>query len=80
MSDATGLRRRAGRWRELAEVTRGEVAVLRGVHAVAWRGDSAAAFRVVLARRVRELVDLAEREDSVADLLDRLAAAMEQAA
>ncbi|MFW5468499.1 hypothetical protein ACOCJ4_00470 [Knoellia sp. CPCC 206435] len=80
MSDATELRRRAGRWRQLAEVTRGEVVLLRRVREIAWRGSSAAAFRDVLGRRVEELVELAEREDSVADLLDRVAAAVEQAA
>ena len=80
MGDATELRRRAGRWRQLAEVTRAEVLLLRRVREIAWRGDSAAAFRDVLGRRVGELVDLADREDSVADLLDRVAAAVEQAA
>ena len=56
------------------------VRVLRAVGALAWRGNSAAAFRGVLAGQVRELVQLAESEDAVADLLDRLAAAVEQAA
>lgn len=80
MDGAAELRRRAGRWREQAEVTRAELRVLRAVGALAWRGNSAAAFRGVLARQVRELVQLAESEDAVADLLDRLAAAVEQAA
>jgi len=80
MDEATELRRRACRWRQMSEVTRAEVGVLRTVGPLTWRGESAAAFREVLARRVRELAELAAREDAVADLLDRLAVAAEQAA
>lgn len=80
MDGASEMRGRAGRWRRLAEVTLGEVQLLRQVGGIAWRGDSAAAFRDVLGRRVRELEELAEREEAVADLLDHLAAVVEQAA
>lgn len=80
MDEAGELRRRAARWRHSAEVTRAEAARLRRVGPIGWRGNAAAAFREVLGRRVRELGELAEREDALADLLDRLAAAVEQAA
>ena len=80
MVDAEDLRRRAGRWREAAEVTRQECVVLRQVAELSWRSSSAAEFRRVLEVRLRELRDLAEREDAVADLLDRVADTAERAA
>lgn len=80
MDEATELRRRAARWRQTAEVTRAETVALRSVGAMTWRGESADVFRRVLARRVGELRELAEREDAVAAMLDRLAAVVEQAA
>jgi uncharacterized protein YukE len=80
MDEARELRLRAGRWRAMADVTRAELRVLRTAGPSTWRGESAGAFREVLSRRVRELAELADREDAVADLLDRLAAVVEQAA
>ena len=68
MVDAADLRRRAGRWREAAEVTRQECTVLRRVAELSWRSPSAAEFRRIIEVRLRELRDLAEREDAVADL------------
>ena len=47
---------------------------------MSWRAPSANEFRRVIRTRVRELRELADREDAVADLLDRVAAAAEQAA
>ncbi|KGN43123.1 hypothetical protein [Knoellia aerolata] len=80
MNEASELRRRAARWRATAEVTRTEMRTLRTLATLTWRGESAGAFREVLGRRVRELGELADREDAVADLLDRVAAVVEQAA
>ena len=80
MDEATELRHRAGRWRQTAEATRAELGALRSVGAITWRGVSADAFRQVLGRRMAELRELAEREDAVAAMLDRLAAVVEQAA
>lgn len=80
MNEATELRVRAAGWRRTAEVTRVEVVALRSVAAMTWRGESADVFRRVLGQRIRELRDLAEREDAVAELLDRLAAVVERAA
>lgn len=54
--------------------------MLRQVAELSWRSPSAAEFRRVLDIRVRELRDLAEREDAVADLLDRVADSAERAA
>lgn len=80
MDEATELRLRAARWRQTAEATRAETGALQAVGAMTWRGESAHAFREVLGRRVDELRDLAEREDAVAAMLDRLAAVVERAA
>ena len=80
MVDAADLRRRAGRWREAAEVTRQECTVLRRVAELSGRSPSAAEFRRIIEVRLRELRDLAEREDAVADLLDRVADTAERAA
>lgn len=80
MDQATELRRRAGRWRLAAEATRAELRALRSVGAITWRGESADAFRQVLGRRMAELRELAEKEDAVATMLERLAAVVEQAA
>lgn len=80
MVDAADLRQRAHRWRQAAEVTRQECVVLRQVAELSWRSPSAVEFRRVLDIRVRELRDLAEREDAVADLLDRVADSAERAA
>lgn len=54
--------------------------MLAGVAELSWRGPSAAEFRRVVAVRLNELRDLADREDAVADLLDRVAEAAERAA
>ncbi|GAA4119426.1 hypothetical protein GCM10022415_19460 [Knoellia locipacati] len=54
--------------------------MLRQVAELSWRSPSAAEFRRVLEVRLRELRDLAEREDAVADLLDRVADTAERAA
>ncbi|MEO6019711.1 MAG: hypothetical protein ABIP45_05610 [Knoellia sp.] len=80
MTNAGNLRERARRWRIAAERTRAEGALLSMVSDLSWRSPSADAFRRTLSRRSRELYGLAEREDSVADLLDRLAEVCEQAA
>lgn len=50
------------------------------VSEVSWRSPSAQEFRRVIAGRLRELRDLADREDAVADLLDRIAGEVERAA
>lgn len=50
------------------------------VSELSWRAPSAAEFRRIVALRLRELHDLAGREDAVADLLDRVADAAERAA
>ncbi|WP_170070170.1 hypothetical protein [Knoellia remsis] len=47
---------------------------------LSWRGRTADEFRRVISVRVRELRELGEREDAVADLLDRVADRVEQAA
>ena len=79
--DSTGdLRDRARRWRLAAEETRAECAILVGVSGLSWRAPSADAFRRLISRRVRELRSLAEREEAVADLLDRIAETAERAA
>lgn len=80
MDEATELRRRAASWRRTAEVTRAELAALRSVGATTWRGGSADVFREVLGRRISELRELADREDALAAMLDRVAAVVEQAA
>ncbi|MFW5472531.1 hypothetical protein ACOCJ5_04410 [Knoellia sp. CPCC 206450] len=80
MIDAGELRRRAGRWRLAADTTRRECAVLVRVAELSWRSPSAAEFRRVVDVRLRELHDLADREEAVADLLDRVADAAERAA
>lgn len=80
MVDTGDLRERARRWRVAAEDTRAECAMLLKVSELSWRSPSAQEFRQVISRRVRELRDLAEREDAVADLLDRVAVEAEQAA
>lgn len=54
--------------------------MLRKVAELSWRAPSAEQFRRVITTRVRELRELAEREDAVADLLDRVADSAEQAA
>lgn len=54
--------------------------MLTKVSQLSWRAPSADHFRQVIARRVRELRELAQREDAVADLLDRVAAEAERAA
>lgn len=54
--------------------------MLRHVGELSWRSPSAAEFRAIIEVRLRELRDLAEREDAVADLLDRVADAAERAA
>ncbi|CAN7184814.1 hypothetical protein [Knoellia sp. LjRoot47] len=61
-------------------MTRQECVVLRHVGELSWRSPSAAEFRAIIEVRLRELRDLAEREDAVADLLDRVADAAERAA
>lgn len=43
------------------------------VSELSWRAPSAAEFRRIVAVRVRELRELAEREEAVADLLERVA-------
>lgn len=80
MVNASDLRERARRWRVAAEATRQECVVLGRVSELSWRGPSSAEFRRLIGVRVRELRDLAEREDSVADLLDRVAETAERAA
>ncbi|KGN38339.1 hypothetical protein N803_10685 [Knoellia subterranea KCTC 19937] len=45
-----------------------------------WRAPTADAFRRNIAVRVRELRELAAREDAVADLLDRVATESARAA
>lgn len=50
------------------------------VSELSWRAPSAEGFRRLITTRVRELRELAEREDAVADLLDRVADHAEQAA
>ncbi|PRY59360.1 hypothetical protein BCF74_11097 [Knoellia remsis] len=80
MVDATDLRSRARRWRRSAERTREEVGTLGVVAQLSWRGRTADEFRRVISVRVRELRELGEREDAVADLLDRVADRVEQAA
>ncbi|KGN30686.1 hypothetical protein N798_10090 [Knoellia flava TL1] len=80
MIDAGDLRRRAGRWRQATDTTRRECAVLVRVSELSWRSPSAAEFRRIIDVRLRELHDLAAREDAVADLLDRVADAAERAA
>lgn len=74
------LRERARRWRLAAEDTRAESAMLLKVSQLSWRAPSAEEFRRLIQTRVRELRELADREDAVADLLDRVAAEAEQAA
>ncbi|WP_404380752.1 hypothetical protein LL946_11470 [Knoellia locipacati] len=74
------LRERAARWRLAADTTRQECRMLAGVTELSWRGPSSVEFRRAVAGRLREMHELAEREDSVADLLDRLADAAERAA
>ncbi|KGN33982.1 hypothetical protein N802_08845 [Knoellia sinensis KCTC 19936] len=80
MNGAEELRVRAGRWRLAAEATRAELRLLVGVSELSWRSSSAEEFRRLISRRVRELRELAEREDAVADLLDRVASEAERAA
>lgn len=80
MNTATDLRERAARWRLAAETTRTEMAALLSMSAISWRAPSADAFRRVVSVRVRELRELAEREDAVAALLERVASEAEQAA
>ncbi|EAQ00315.1 hypothetical protein JNB_09089 [Janibacter sp. HTCC2649] len=80
MVNTGDLRERARRWRIAAEDTRAECAMLRKVAELSWRAPSAEQFRRVITTRVRELRELAEREDAVADLLDRVADSAEQAA
>lgn len=80
MVDAADLRQRARRWRLAAEATRQECVVLVRVSELSWRSPSAAEFRRLIAVRVRELRELAEREDSVADLLERVAESAERVA
>lgn len=50
------------------------------VSEISWRSPTAAEFRQVISRRIRELRELADREDAVADLLDRVATEAEKAA
>lgn len=50
------------------------------VSELSWRSPSAEEFRRLISRRVRELRELADREDAVADLLDRVAESAELAA
>lgn len=80
MVDAADLRERARRWRLAAEATRQECVVLVRVSELSWRAPSALEFRRLIGVRVRELRELADREDSVADLLDRVADAAGRAA
>jgi hypothetical protein len=80
MVDTAGLRERAKRWRLAADASRAECRLLAGVAELSWRGPSAAEFARVVGVRLREMRDLAEREDAVADLLDRLAERVERAA
>lgn len=80
MVDTGDLRERARRWRVAAQDTRAECDMLVKVAEVSWRSSSAQEFRRVIARRLRELRDLADREDAVADLLDRVAGEAERAA
>lgn len=80
MVDAGDLRERARRWRRAAEDTRRECTMLVKVSEMSWRAPSAGEFQRLIRTRVRELRELAEREDAVADLLDRVAAEAEQAA
>lgn len=80
MVDTGDLRERARRWRLAAQDTRAECTMLVKVSELSWRSPSAQEFRQVISRRLRELRDLAEREDAVADLLDRVAVEAERAA
>lgn len=80
MVNTGDLRERARGWRLAADATRAECRLLVSVSELSWRSASAQEFRQVLARRVRELRELAEREDAVADLLDRVATEAEKAA
>lgn len=80
MVNTGDLREWARRWRLAAEDTRAECSMLLKVSEISWRSPTAAEFRQVIARRVRELRELAEREDAVADLLDRVAVEAEKAA
>jgi hypothetical protein len=80
MDNAGDLRERARHWRRAAQDTRDECTLLVRVSGLSWRAPSAEAFRRLVSRRVRELRDLAEREEAVAELLDRIAEAAERAA
>ncbi len=80
MVDTRDLRERAQRWRLAAQDTRAECEMLRKVSEVSWRSPSAQEFRHAISRRVAELQELAQREDAVADLLDRVAETAELAA
>ncbi|MFC7487379.1 hypothetical protein ACOCJ7_19390 [Knoellia sp. CPCC 206453] len=80
MTNTGDLRGRAQHWRLAAQDTRAESAMLLTVSELSWRAPSAERFRVLIRTRVRELRELAEREDAVADLLDRVADRAEQAA
>ncbi|WP_035903783.1 hypothetical protein [Knoellia subterranea] len=80
MTTAGDLRARAARWRLAAETTRREVASLVRLAELTWRAPTADAFRRNIAVRVRELRELAAREDAVADLLDRVATESARAA
>lgn len=80
MVNTGDLRERARRWRLAADATRAECTMLTKVSELSWRSPSAQEFRRLIARRVRELRVLAEREDAVADLLDRVAGEAERAA
>lgn len=80
MDTVVDLRDRAARWRHAAETTRTELAALMAMSEISWRAPSAEEFRRVVSVRVRELRELAECEDSVARLLDRLATEAERVA
>ena len=80
MDNSVELKERAQHWRRVAQETRAECTMLMSVSELSWRAPSADAFRRLISRRVRELRGLAEREEAVADLLDRIAETAEQAA
>ena len=80
MVNTEDLRARAHRWRLAADGTRAECAMLVKVSELSWRSPSAGEFRRLIACRLRELRELADREDAVADLLERVAESAELAA
>ena len=78
LSDTTGIRHLARRWRERAAEIRAEADRLRRrVDEVRWQGRAAEAMRAAVTARIAALAGTAALHDAAADALDRHARAVD---